>query len=334
MAVAFPDKLDLAQLPTPIHRLQRLEEDVPPETRLWIKRDDMTGCLASGNKVRKLEFTLARARTAGANVIITCGGVQSNHCRATVVLAAQLGMPVHLILRGEEEELDNSGNLFLDELCGASIDCYPSREFLENFETIKSDLIENYRAQGMEPWFIPIGASDGIGVWGYIHCCREIRQQQQQLGEEFDAIVCATGSGGTLAGLLAGSKWFDLKADIFGINVCDSKDYFVNKVREDLSHWHELYQPDLDTTDLQVNIIDKYVGQGYGKASPQVYAMIRNLASCEGVVLDPIYTAKAFYGMIQEIKQGILQSYRNVLFIHTGGLFGLMSAEHSDKIFS
>jgi len=157
-----PPRLPLAQLPTPIHALQRIE--LPQaNTKIWVKRDDLTGCATSGNKVRKLEFTLAEAKQAGADVIITCGGVQSNHARATAILGAQLGLKVHLLLRGEAEELTGKGNHFLDQLAGATITCYPSRIYVSQFRQLVDDLCAHYREQGLHPYFITTGASDATG---------------------------------------------------------------------------------------------------------------------------------------------------------------------------
>lgn len=323
MTVPYPNRLSLAQLPTPIHPLDRFSAKNGLDCRLWIKRDDLTGCAASGNKVRKLEFILAEAQLQGADVIITCGGVQSNHARATAILSAQLGMQCHLLLRGEPEELTRTGNHFLDLLAGANISHYPSREYLAQFETLLNELIQEYRRQGLKPYFIPTGGSDPTGVWGYVQAAAEIRAASAAMS--FDHIVCACGSGGTLAGLIAGASLSGLPAKIWGINVCDTAEHFRHKVLHDLVDWKQKYSQTCEIDSQAVRIIDGYVGRGYGKSDAPVYRVIRELAALEGILLDPIYTAKAFCGMLSEIKKGQLKDAREVLFIHTGGLFGLMA---------
>ena len=323
--IDYPARLNLAQLPTPIQPLDRLTQKLKSPSRLWIKRDDLTGCTASGNKIRKLEFTLADAKQQGANVIITCGGVQSNHARATAVLGAQLGFKVHLLLRGEPEELTKQGNHFLDLLSGAEISCYPSCVYVPRFQLLVDELCEQYRKQGLKPYFITTGASDGTGVWGYVHACEEIKQQGAELKTHLDHIICATGSGGTLAGLTAGEKIHQLQSIVTGFNVCDTADYFEKKARADLREWKQKYQTSLDIEALTIRVIDGYVGPGYAKAEKPVYETIKELAVLEGIILDPIYTGKAFYGMISELQKGRFNNAKNILFVHTGGLFGLMA---------
>jgi D-cysteine desulfhydrase len=335
-----PPRLPLAQLPTPIQALQRIAI-AQADTKIWLKRDDLTGCATSGNKVRKLEFTLAEAKQAGADVIITCGGVQSNHARATAILGAQLGLKVHLLLRGEPEELSGKGNHFLDQLAGATITCYPSRIYVSQFRQLVDDLCAHYRQQGLNPYFITTGASDATGVWGYLHACEEIRMQSRALGVHFDHIVCAVGSGGTLAGLVAGEKIHGLNSTIWGINVCETAEIFEQKSRQDLRDWQLKFPASVDAAidveQLPIRVIDGYVGAGYGKADVPVYELILQLARKEGILLDPTYTGKAFFGLLAELQKGRFQSARvgeecNILFIHTGGLFGLLADEKMHAI--
>ncbi|MEQ9568076.1 MAG: pyridoxal-phosphate dependent enzyme, partial [Pseudomonadales bacterium] len=193
MQLKYPERLKLANTPTPIQPLDRLSERLG--CRLWIKRDDLTGSATSGNKIRKLEFTLARAKQQGADTIITCGGVQSNHCRATAILGAQLGFKVHLLLRGEEPQ-EHQGNLMLDQVAGASISYFSPRYYNSRFDFILSEVVSDYKSSGMKPYFITTGASDATGVWGYVSAAEEISNKSEV---SFDHIVTATGSGGTHA---------------------------------------------------------------------------------------------------------------------------------------
>jgi len=325
VTILFPPRLHLAQLPTPIHPLDRFSEFVGSPARIWIKRDDLTGCAASGNKIRKLEFTLAEAQQGGADVIITCGGVQSNHARATAILGARLGLKVHLLLRGEMEELQAKGNYLLDLLAGATISCYPSSIYVPQFDALVAELCRDYEQRGQKSYFITTGASDATGVWGYIKGVEELSLQIKQQDLHFDHLVCACGSGGTLAGLVAGRSIFQLDTQVWGINVCDTADYFEKKSRADLQAWREKFNRVENVDEWPIHVIDGYVGRGYGKADQAVYDTIKQLASLEGVILDPIYTGKAFHGLLNEIQQGRFGSAKDILFIHTGGIFGLMA---------
>lgn len=323
MELAYLKRIKLAHLPTPIQKLETYSEEY--DTNIWIKRDDLTDSVSSGNKIRKLEFSLARAKEQGAHVIITCGGIQSNHCRATAILGAKLGFKVHLVLRGEQPEKVD-GNLFLDHLAGAEISYFSPRYFNARLDFIVQEISDEYREEGNSPYFIPTGASDGTGVWGYINAAKEIAEQEKELGVDFDTIVCATGSGGTQAGLTAGSILYGLESKVLGFAVCDDDEYFMKKVRRDILDWKQLYRLDFDLRDLTINVNDKYIGPGYAKATPEVFSTIEQAMRKEGLGLDPVYTGKAFHGLLQELKEGNLET-DNVLFVHTGGIFGLMAQQ-------
>lgn len=321
--IRFPNKLHLAQTPTPLQPLNRLSESIGGP-RIWVKRDDLTGCAIGGNKVRKLEFVLAQAIEKGADTIITCGGVQSNHCRATAILGAQLGLKVHLILRGEEPEGQSSGNLFLDQLAGATISHYPVAEY-KKLPALFRQWEQHYSALGNTPFSIPTGASNGTGAWGYVVCAKELADDFQEHQISPSLIACATGSGGTQAGLTLGAELFHLAAPVLGIAVCDDEAYFQNKVREDMQAWKTEYQQPLDITELDIHVNAEHIGPGYAKATPEVFDTIRSLAKMEGLILDPVYSGKAFHGLIHELKAGRYNNAQDIVFIHTGGLFGLFA---------
>jgi len=325
VTVAYPPRLSLARLATPLEPLDRLSASLGGP-RIWVKRDDLTGCATTGNKVRKLEFTLARARAAGADTLITAGGLQSNHCRATALLGARLGMRVHLILR-EEGETDPppKGNLLLDLLAGAEVSRYSKPVYRTQLQALYDTWGDHYRARGAQPWPIPVGASDGTGVWGYVGCAAELAEDFRRVGIRPGAIVHATGSGGTQAGLTAGAMLCGLDCPVIGMAVCDDVAYFQTKVRADLREWADLYHPPVDVERLEIQVNDRHVGPGYGVAGPEVFATIGHLARLEGLVLDPIYTGKAFHGLIEEIRSGSYAGMTDVVFIHTGGIFGLLA---------
>lgn len=317
----IPNRIKLANLPTKIEKLERLTKLIGgPE--IYIKRDDYTGTEVSGNKVRKLEFSIKEAVDMGCNYLITCGGIQSNHARATVAVAVKMGMKAGLVLRGNEDiELD--GNLLLNKLLGADIRFITPEDYRNRRMEIMEELKREMKLKSFKPYIIPEGASNGIGSFGYFNAMEEILVQEKEMGIHFDGIFIAVGSGGTHAGLLLGSKIFSSRAQIYGINVCDDEKYFKNRIHEILIESNEYLDTDIQFDKSEINIIDGYVGRGYALSSPVELNFIKEFAMLEGIILDPVYTGKAMYGLIEEIKSGRFKEFKNILFIHTGGLFGV-----------
>lgn len=327
--INYPDRLTLAQLPTPFQLLERLSAQFSGP-RIWVKRDDLTDCALSGNKIRKLEFTLARALAQGCDTLITCGGVQSNHCRATAILGARLGLKVHLILRDDEQN-DNrqltapDGNLFLDYLAGAEVSIYPKSKFQTRQRELFEHWSQHYASQGRMAYLIPTGASDGTGIWGYIRCIEELVGDLEQAEIQPSHIIHATGSGGTQAGLSLGCALHQLGAQVLGIAVCDDAAYFQHKVRTDITDWQSRYKISSLPDNLSVQVNDDFIGPGYSRAGPEVFTTIKKVAALEGLLLDPVYTGKAFHGMLTLIEQGYFGEASDIVFVHTGGLFGLFA---------
>jgi len=292
-----------------------------------MKRDDLTGSVLSGNKIRKLEFTLAQAQHESCDTLITCGGLQSNHCRATALLGAQLDFDVHLVLRGDPP-LELDGNLLLDTIAGAHIETFPSRGFAGQLSARLEAKASELKKAGRKPYIIPTGASDEVGCWGYLHACAELRKDIERHGFKPDGIYLATGSGGTQAGLTLGAELFGLGCSVVGLAVCDDTAYFQRKVRQDMLSWCKRYGSDCKVSEdlvkaLDICVIDDYIGPGYAQADDDVYKTITWLARQEGVVLDPVYTGKAFHGLVSEIQLGNIRSGSDVVFVHTGGVFGI-----------
>jgi D-cysteine desulfhydrase len=321
MTLHYPRRNRLAQTPTPLQYLQRASERWGRGQRLWIKRDDLTGCTLSGNKVRKLEFITAYAQDNGYDTLITCGGTQSNHCRATAFAGAQLGLNVHLLLRGEAPE-DPEGNLLLDHLAGAHVSCYPPRQYRKEIDALFTQWQAHYAQQGRSALAIPTGGSDGLGIWGYLAASEELADDLATQGIARAHVVAATGSGGTQAGLTLGAALGALPATIWGVNVCDDEQYFLDKVARDVNQWRQR-NPHAPEATLDTRVLDGYVGDGYGIADSRVFDLISELARLEGVVLDPVYTGKAFAGMLAEIEAGRFSDCRDIVFVHTGGIFGV-----------
>jgi len=319
-----PEKLSLARLSTPLQRLQRFSDQLGGPT-IWVKRDDLTGCIETGNKIRKLEFVFAKAIQSGCDTVITAGGTQSNHCRATAAVAARLGMKCHLILREDHSSELSTGNLLLDQFFGASIQVFPKERFSSKlngrFESLTNQLVDG----GNNPYSIPVGASDGVGLWGYIEAAKEIADDCKALAIEPEAIICATGSGGTQGGLTLGTQLYDFDTDVIGIAVCDDAAYFDRKVKEDWADWQRHYPSDVTPDTSRIQTLEDYIGPAYGVAEAPVYQLIKSLAETEGLLLDPTYTGKAFYGLVEEIKKGRFQKGQHVVFVHTGGVYGLLA---------
>ncbi len=320
--VRLPPRLRLATAPTPLVLLKRLSEELGGP-RLWVKRDDLNGGAAAGNKLRKLEFIVAEALAEGADTLLSCGGIQSNHARATAQVGAQLGLKVHLVLRGLPEAAPPDGNLLLDRLLGAEITFLEEAEYQAHSETVIADIARDLEARGHRVRQIPTGASDGSGVWGYIGACEELARDFQQTGISPRHIITATGSGGTQAGLTAGNALFQLGAEVWGVNVCEDEAWFLAKVRQDLRDWRLRYQQSLEVESLPIRVLGEYAGPGYAKAGPEVLSVIHRLAQTEGLVLDPVYTGKAFHGLLCELERGLFGEQGDIVFIHTGGIFGL-----------
>jgi D-cysteine desulfhydrase len=320
MALNYPARLPLARLPTPLQPLERIGDQLGIRQRLWVKRDDLTGSALSGNKVRKLEFVTAEAIASGCDTLITCGGLQSNHCRSTALVGARLGLKVHLVLRGEPSGYPD-GNLFLDHLAGAAISCYPHDQYVAELESLLEHWANHYAERGHKAHILPTGASDGIGIWGYIAASEELALDLDQAGIAKAHVVTATGSGGTQAGLTLGAALQGLPIQVWGVNVCDDEAWFLNKVAEDVSDWEARYGQ--SAPELAPAVIDGYVGPGYGRATAEVFDTIALAARCEGLVLDPVYTGKAFHGMLRELASGRFDDCDDVVFLHTGGIYGL-----------
>lgn len=327
-------RLKLANLPTRITKLERLSKELG--ANIYIKRDDQTGSEFSGNKVRKLEYVVADALEKGADLLITCGGIQSNHCRATVSVATALGMKSAVLLRISETP-PVTGNYFLDKLMGADVKFCTREEYSKSRGEIMEQMAEEYRKEGYHPYVIPEGASNAIGTLGYYNCLNEIAEQEREMNVKFDAVVVATGSGGTYAGLFLANEVHKYGKRIIGMCVCDDEEYFSNIVKEIAPAALEML-PKRVKNDRNGNLkkLDyskmeftrKYVGIGYALSRPEELEFIKKVARLEGLVLDPVYTGKAMYGLYNELQPGGMlnagsRKKLNILFIHTGGLYGL-----------
>lgn len=311
-------RVRLARLPTPIEPWR--PPDVPEGLSLRIKRDDLTGVGLTGNKVRKLEFLLADAQANGCDTVITCGGIQSNHARATALAACRTGMRSVLFLRTREPANDPGlvGNLLIDRLAGASIRWITPEQYADRSRLMQEEA-ETLTAAGRRPYVIPEGGSNALGSWGYVECVREVLDQVGDLTEPVTDLVVALGSGGTTAGLAAGLRLGKAGIRMHAVNVCDDAEYFYRQLDGIGAAWGlgGSFRDDVD-------IIDGHVGRGYALSTPGELARLRDVARTTGILLDPVYTGKAWAGLAMEWKRNRDRFQGNgVLFIHTGGIFGL-----------
>jgi D-cysteine desulfhydrase len=315
-----PPRLDVARLPTPIAPLRRLSAAWGgPE--LWVKRDDQTDCILTGNKIRKLQYVVREALDAGCDTLVTCGGIQSNHCRATAALARQVGMQAVLLLRGTPPETP-TGNHFLDVLFGAEVRWIDAEGYRAH-DQVMHEMAKELRAAGRSPFVIAEGCSMPTGCWGYIEAAREIAQAEADFGVRFDAIVHAVGSGGTSAGLALGLRMFGMSARLWGVPVCDDGAHFRGVVSRLCSETVERFDLSVHVPEDDLHFIDGHVGDGYGLSRPEERSTILEVARTEGLALDPVYSGKAMHALRHETTDGCLSSASHVLFVHTGGAFGL-----------
>eukprot|EP00252_Welwitschia_mirabilis_P009871 TRINITY_DN22785_c0_g1_i1.p1 TRINITY_DN22785_c0_g1~~TRINITY_DN22785_c0_g1_i1.p1 ORF type:complete len:427 (-),score=85.54 TRINITY_DN22785_c0_g1_i1:372-1652(-) len=315
---------NLAHLPTPIHRWNL--PGLPDDIEVWIKRDDLSGMQLSGNKVRKLEFLMADAKEQGADCVITIGGIQSNHCRATAVAARYMDLDCYLLLRASKTQVEEDpglvGNLLVERMIGANIELVSKEEYARTGSPALGSLLKQRLIEsGRKPYVIPVGGSNSLGTWGYIEAAKEIEQQLHENAynvTHFDDIVMACGSGGTTAGLSLGSYLSSIKAKVHAYAVCDDPDYFYNYIQGLLDglnagiNSHDLVQ------------IENAKGLGYAMSKSDELKCITEISNATGIVLDPVYGGKAAYHMLNDMKENPSKwKGRKVLFIHTGGLFGM-----------
>ena len=314
----IPPKIQVANTPTPIYPLKRLNPD-PCWSNLYIKRDDFTGFEMGGNKVRKFEHFLWDAKQQGAAVLITCGDLQSNHARAAASLAAQYGLRCHLVLSGTETEPD--GNYFYDRLFGAGITLLPPEVYEAERDRTMNELAQTYRNAGIIPYIMPTGGSNGLGMFGYVEAYLEIVRQERESGLTFDCICVTDGSGSTYAGLYFANEYFGGGKHIVGINVTGGTNSYKKRIGI-LDEGAAIAGTCAVAAD-NMHLIFDYLGEGYGKASQELLDFISLTAQKTGIIVDPVYVGKGLMGTISEISGHNCLLKGNVLFIHTGGQIGL-----------
>lgn len=304
-------KLSLGVFPTPIQKLQNISRLLG--TQVYIKRDDLTGLGLGGNKVRKLEYLLAEARAQGAEVVFTTGGAQSNHAMLTAAAARKLGMTPILILK-KRGVTGRQGNQLLEHLMGVDVRFMDTDDYAD----IYAEMDRVGAALGRPYYKIPCGGSNALGTLGYVDCVREIRGQ----GLRFDHIICAEGSGGTMAGLALGAKLYMPGTRVTGMMV--DSDPFEQITLRLMREAAALLGEDVQVSAQDFDLRD-LCGPGYAIPSPEGDAAVAMMAENEGLFLDPVYTGKAFAGLVAMAKEGRFAPEDRVLFLHSGGAGGLFA---------
>jgi D-cysteine desulfhydrase len=317
-------RIALANLPTPLEKAERLTSAWGGPT-IWIKRDDLTGFGLSGNKVRKLEFHLAAALESGAATIITCGAVQSNHCRATALAAARVGLNTILFLRSPDGKppQEATGNHFLQRIAGAACRFITPAQYVD-----RNQIMRDVAAEIGSAWVIPEGASDALGALGFAAAMHEIAPQLRAHGVLHPIIWHASSSAGTTTGMVRGAIETGLDVEILGSSVGDPVDEVTGHVHALLADSNALYGDRSGAVPWR--IIDDYVGRGYGLTTPDELATQVDATRLTGLLFDPAYTGKLVHGLKREIEQGRFTADDNVVFWHTGGGFAALA--HPDLL--
>ncbi len=321
-----PHRIELARLPTPLEPLPHLSRAWGGPT-LWVKRDDLTGFGLSGNKVRKLEYHLASARRAEATTVITCGALQSNHCRTTALACARLGLACLVLLRTPDGRPPGEarGNYLLDRLAGAEVRFVTPEQYVKVSE-LMADEADRVQAEGGSAWLIPEGASDWLGMWAFAGAFRELHEQLRLIPGRVGAIWHAASSGGTTAGLGWGAEALGRQVPLVAVSVGDPAATLEGKVR---AIWEEaaLRSQASAPAGAAIEYLDDYVGSGYGVAAEQELSVEAEFMRRSGLLVDPTYTGKAVYALRREIERGRFQTGDHVVFWHTGGGFAALAQD-------
>ncbi len=315
-------RLHFAQLPTPIEAMPRLTVKLGGP-RLLIKRDDLTGLAFGGNKTRKLEFLIAEAQAQKADLLITAGAIQSNHCRQTAAAAARFGFDCKLILFGDPPERPDA-NLWLDHLFNAEI-LYTQKA---QRDEVLSQTFDEAKKQGRKPYLVPYGGSNSTGALGYVFAMQEFMDQSHQA----DWLVFPSSSGGTQAGMLLGARLFGYKGRLLGISVDEPKTSLQQNVARLAGETSARLEKHLPFDPEEVLVNADYCAAGYGVLTEAERESVHMFAATEGLLLDPVYTGRAAAGLIDLIRKGFFKESETVLFWHTGGTPALFAQKYANII--
>jgi L-cysteate sulfo-lyase len=318
-------RVPLGHLPTPLEPMQRLRAALGRQCpALYVKRDDCTGLATGGNKTRKLEYLMGDALARGAGAVVTFGALQSNHARQTAAAAAKLGLACDLILvemvARESEAYRRSGNVLLDRLLGARVHVVPP----DRAGAALAEVTDAHAREGRAVCVVPVGGSNSLGALGYVRAFGELEVQARAMSIAIDAIVHATSSGGTQAGLIAGAHLASSRARILGVNVykphaAELAEQVNALARETL----QLLGGDTEGVAERVHVVDGWLGDGYGLPSDAMREAVELAARTEGLLLDPVYSGKAMAALVGGVRRGQFERDETLVFWHTGGTAAL-----------
>lgn len=317
---AIDERIELFPKPTPLLSLESLSSDLGVDVH--IKRDDLTAIGGGGNKARKLEFIAHEALKEGADTLVTMGSAQSNHARMTAAVANRLDLNCHLVLIGDNDGERVEGNRLLETILGVDVTFTTAADASDDIDTV----VERLEREGENPYFIEGGGHTPAGALGYVECATEICEQCP----DADYVVMATGTGTTYAGLLAGLAWQDVSTTVVGISVARSESRCREEIRETLTPLEERYA-DLYTQDQELIVFDDYIGNGYGELTTAGRDAVERVSQSEGLFLGPVYTGKAFAGLVDLVESGYIEQRSTVVFLHTGGLPGLFVSRFENR---
>jgi D-cysteine desulfhydrase len=314
-------RIKLASVPTPLDEVPRLAQKIGL-SKLFIKRDDLTGLAGGGNKARKLEFDFAEIINGGYDVVITAGGIQSNHARMTAAAARKLGFDIKLVLGGPDFEI-TKGNLLLDVMFGAEIRYLVDDDANVSLENEMNKWVDELVLEGRKPFAISIGGSTGLGSLGYVKAMQEL---SEQFGNEKVQVILGVGSCGTFAGTILGAKIFMPNASVIGISVSRTVDAIKQRTIELIKESSDLINCKINVDDCSIECYDDYHTE-YGMITKSGEQAIKDCANLEGILLDPIYTGKVMAGLNDLVDKNIMDKNIPVIFIHTGGMPIIFSFE-------
>jgi L-cysteate sulfo-lyase len=327
----MPQRFDMplatfGNYPTPLEELQVLSRIVGGP-RIWVKRDDLTGVAMGGSKTRALNTLLGDALSKGADTILTCGPVTSNHIRLAAACANRLGLEAVLLIkhqRGEPlDEQEHQGNMLLNHVLGARLE-YVSADSLADLEIAMGGFAETLRSEGKKPYVIPGGGCSPVGALGYLELVDELVRQSNQYGFNIDAIICASGSGCIQSGLIVGSAFHRSAYPVIGVTINRSIGELATRISREVMDASVLAGIDIRIQSDDIRIFDNYIGEGYAIPTAAAMSAIKLLAQKEGLLLDPCYTGKAMAGVL-DLAKTRFNPGQNIVFIHTGGLPGMFN---------